>query len=263
MLMKAFILFFGVLIFAGLSAKADRFIFKGDTAITDDMSPLQSHPDIVNLREQLKDYGDDVCFDCKPAPFQAEWTIINDSLYLTSIYSRNEKNLKADINKLFHVTNGRVYAKWVTQEIWIPKGRPIGQRDMQEPVYKAEYRLMVVQGNITETKEFDAPPGRALIDEHDPEVARKTLCRLIDWSKIPDMHDQTIKVFLTFTTSESSKPENIQIVGPPEESICAQEAKRGFSQLRWPGIYRHGRFIRESFTIPIVFSEEVRKKCAQ
>lgn len=264
MLMKAFILSLSILLFGGYTALADRFIIKGDTIYTDDKSPLESYPDIASLRKQLKDYESELCFDCSTAPYQAEWTIANDHLFLTAIYSAStKKHLKADINKLFYVNNNRVAANWVTQQIWIPQGQPVKWHDQVTPIYKAEQRLTIVTGKVVASKEFDYPTSRTLIDEKDPKVASKTVCSLINWGKIPDMQDSVVKVVLTFTTGESGKPENVKIVRPTYPSIYAEEAKKGFSLLAWPASYRHGEVLRESFGFPIVFSEEMRKKCAE
>jgi hypothetical protein len=76
---------FILVVFVNTKAKCDRFIFKGDTAYFDVNSPLEQYPGIQELRTKLVGYESEICFDCHPRPYSAEWTVINNELYLTAI----------------------------------------------------------------------------------------------------------------------------------------------------------------------------------
>lgn len=57
----------------------------------------------------------------------AEWSIIEDEIYLTNIFSCQyyQDSIKSDLKTLFgdKCKNGRVKADWITGDFTVPKGK--------------------------------------------------------------------------------------------------------------------------------------------
>lgn len=239
-------------------AKCDRFIYKGDTSYIFEKSPLEQYPFVEQLRLPLSGYQSEPCWDCHMLQYDAEWTVINDQLYLTGIYSANyfKTRVKADINKLFNVTDGRVKASWVTTSIWIPIGKAIYWPDIMRGIYRNELLFTIENGKIKKTEK--SPNSVVSIYNTDNEALKKFICTNIDWNKIPDMKSEVKKVFLQFEPGVSGKPENIRVLRG-SDSLYNAEALRVTGILPWSILYLHGKLFREMWTIPVVFSEENRK----
>jgi hypothetical protein len=244
------------------NARADRFIYKGDTSYVNINSPLEQYPDIDDLRKQLIGFESMPCFDCPGRTYEAEWTVIDHNLYLTAIYSDENaiSKLKADINKLFHTHQGKVRADWVTQDIWVPVGKPIRWRDITQPIYGKEYKFTIMHGEIKEVKEFNYPTEKMLWNDTHPEILGSFIYSKINWNKLPDLNGKTIKVVLTFTTGASGRPENIKVRRPLDVQVYSDEAIRVMGLLPWSADYWHGAIRPQSWAYPVIFSEENRKK---
>jgi len=240
-------------------AKCEIFIYKGDTVYFHSTSPLEQYPRINALRPKLAGYALSGCFDCEPTPYNAEWTIINNELYLTNIYSASlgTTHLKADLNSLFNVNNGRVKADWVTQSLWIPINKePIAWADIMTPIYSKERLFSFVNGEIKGIAE--SPISQESIYMKNQDSLKKFIYTHIDWSKIPDLDRQVKRIFIQLQTGVSAKAENIQLVRGTNEAIYDNEALRIISILPWSVYYRHGKVFNKGWTIAIIFSEANR-----
>ena len=241
-------------------AKADRIIIKGDTTnFWPEKSALEQHPDIKNIRKFLAGYQTDPCFDCGMVDYVAEWTITGNSLYLTGIYPDNSKKRgeKADLNKIFKVSNSRIKADWVNADFWLPIGKPLRWADIMTPVYSAELLLVIKKGQIAKQQQFKYPTTRRLQDLEIPTF----IYAKIDWNKIPYLPQQT-KVFLSFAAGVTGKPEKADIARGTECAPCNKEALRALSLMPWPADYKHGKLLRYMYYQPLIFSEEQRIKYA-
>lgn len=246
-------------------AKADSFIYKGDTSYFYTASPLGQHPQIAEIMLELKGYASEPCFHCYNLPYNAEWTVIDDQLYLSGIYSAGTSNppLKADINKLFNVSTGKVKADWVTTDIWLPKGKIIGMIENQY-FNSAELHVTILKGKITKTKTFNYPFAREMEYVRTPELITSFIYNNINWSKIPVLDSNKLKVVASFESGAWGKPANIKIMrGAGENSIYNKEVLRVISLLQWNIYYRHGQVYKHSWGVPIIFSEENRRKYAR
>lgn len=244
-------------------AKCDRFVFNGDTSYIDSKSPLEQYPKIAALQLKLVGFGAS-CFDCNCFKYEAEWSIINNQLYLTNIYScpENNKHLKADINSLFDVHDGKVKAVWVTDSLWVPKGKPFAFFDIMIALYKTETLISIINGKIVLINEFNYPDSEESIYAKNESALRNFIYSNINWNKIPDLTGGLKRVFISTLTGTSGKPENIKIVRGTDEAIYNEEAVRVVSMLPWSIFYRHGKVFKENFSFVILFSEENREKYA-
>lgn len=257
------IISFTLVVFVNTKAKCDHFILNGDTSYIDSKSPLEQCPLMLTLRPKLADYGAG-CYDCDCTAYDAEWTIIDGRLYLTNIYScqYSKARLKADINAFFNVDDGKVEANWVTDTLWVPKGKIIAHHDMMLVFYKAETKIFIVNGIVISIKEFDYPKQEESIYHRDGPALSEFIYSNINWTKIPNLEGQAKKVFISCETGASGKPENVRAVRGVDEKLYKDEAIRVMSMVPWSVFYRHGKVLREGYFLPITFSEENRKKYA-
>jgi len=261
---RILILSLALISFFATKAKCDRFIFNGDTSYIDSKSPLEQYPGIAALQLKLTGFGA-TCFDCNCFKYNAEWSIINNELYLTNIYGcpGGNQNLKADINSLFNVPDGKVKAVWVTDSLWVPKGKPFAHFDMMVSLYKTETFISVINGKIALIKEYNYPDAEESVYAKNDAALRNFIYSNINWDKIPNLKGEIKRVFISTLTGTSGKPESIEILRGPDEEIYRNEAIRVISMMPWSIFYRHGKVYNENWTFAVVFSEESRKKYAR
>ncbi|MES2807646.1 MAG: hypothetical protein V4619_03425 [Bacteroidota bacterium] len=245
-------------------ARADRFIMDGDTVRFWYSSPLKQYRGYAALLSKLSDFKVPPCFDCYSEIYDAEWTVIDDQLYLTNIYNNpnNDKKLKADINNLFSVNNGRVKADWVTQKLWIPIGKPVATIELTS-FYKAETCFNIINGKIMDSKRFDYPKNGTPVFINNADSSSYFLYNNVKWKKIMQLVKSGQKVTVTFITGISDKPEEIRIIRPAPQQPWADEIKRLVSTIPWPTAYTHGDIHKQAWTIPLKFTEADRKKYAR
>ncbi|HEY5326836.1 MAG TPA: hypothetical protein VIJ27_07535 [Mucilaginibacter sp.] len=243
-------------------ANCQHLILNGDTLSFRSDVPLKQYPNFDILLPQLNNLRSQEpirCFDCGPIYWNAEWTAIENELYLTAIYSNyaDKPTLKANINRLFNTHGGKIKANWVTTDLWVTKGRIIRWRDII-PLYKTEMHVFIINGKITTIKEFSYPTNKLINGNLDS--LQNFINSNINWAKIPDLNGRTVRVILTFNTGASGNPENVKVIRPLDEVACCDEAKRVVSLLPWSGDYWHGEVHPGQWSLPVTFSEENRKK---
>jgi len=236
-------------------------IINGDTTyFLPRKSALEQHPDIKQIRKFLDGYKTGPCFDCGDIDYDAEWTIIDNSLYLTAIYAAQlskKEGQKADLNKIFRVNNSRVKADWVNADFWIPVGKPLWSRDMWS-VYGAELLLVIKNGQIEKRQEFKYTAERRL----EPNEMLKFIYSRIQWGKIPNLGNEQKRLFITFEAGDTGKPQNIFLQRKTDCVSCNEEVLRVLSLMPWPADYHEGKLLPLQYTMPLIFSEEQRKKYA-
>ena len=244
-----------------LSAKADRIIINGDTTnFWPNKSALEQHPDIKKIRPFLKGYETGPCMDCGMVDYIAEWTIIDNALYLTGIYpgpDAKKQGQKANMNTIFHVKNSRVKASWVTTDFWIPIGKPLRWANIMTPIYKAELFIVIKNGKVIKKQQYNYSAE----DRPNDKEILEFIYSNISWDKIPPI-DQEKKVFIAFETGASGKPEKAAIIRGKDCTTCNEEALRALSLMPWPPDYKEGKLYPSAYSLPLIFSEEQRKKYA-
>ncbi|MFD0749922.1 hypothetical protein ACFQZS_07200 [Mucilaginibacter calamicampi] len=257
--MRRFTIYLLISILSTFSAKADKVIINGDTTnFWPNKSALEQHPDIKGIKPFLKGYKTGTCMDCEMVDYIAEWTIIDNTVYLTGIYpgpGAEKEGQKADLNKIFHASNSRVKATWVNADFWIPIGKPLRWANMMTPVYKAEFLFVIKNGKVAKKQQFNYPSGGRPEDKEILEF----IYSHISWDKIPPI-DQQKKVFVVFETGISGKPEKAAIMRGKDCVTCNEEALRALSGMPWPPDYKQGKIYPFQYTVPLTFSEEQRKK---
>lgn len=123
-------------------------------------NPLEQLSNIDSLRSKL--FGDKkgcITTACW-REYSAEWTIIDNQLYLTGIFSccYYEDKIKSDLKQLFgkKFIDGKVKADWVTAKILSPQGKELYYvHSGYESLYEKEVIYEFVNGQLKGTKTFD------------------------------------------------------------------------------------------------------------
>ena len=244
----------------------DILIWNGDT-LTIFSNPLELRSDIDSLRPKLfgeKDAGiNTACW----RGYIAEWTIIENEIYLTNIFSCNYDSIKSDLKVVFgsECKNGTVQATWVTGNILIPKGKLINYVHLgYDSFYETELVLTLKKGKLIEQKEYDNSKSYKSMFPENEDSLQNFIYSNIDWNKIPDLKDEKIRVFISIQSGQTTKPDSIVILRGSENEILNQEALRVVRLIpEWDVYYKLGEVYRMKWTLPIIFDEQRRKKYAR
>ncbi len=246
----------------------DILIWKGDT-LTVFSNPLELRKDINSLRPKLfgiKEAGMNTgCW----RGYVAEWEIIEDELYLTNLFSCSyyQDSVKADLKKVFGAAykNGKVKASWVTGELLIPKGRLVHYvHQGYDSFYAYELVLSFRKGRLVGQKLYNNSMSHKSIYSENPDSLQKFIYATIDWQRVPNLNDKKERVILLIYSGKTTKPDSVRVVRGAENEILTNEAVRVVSMLPdWDVYYKRGKVYPMPWTMPIIFSEEKRKKYAR
>ena len=247
----------------GTAQISDILIYKGDTFMIFS-TPLEQLANIDSLRDKLfgdkKSYWDTACYRM----YQAEWTIIDNQLYLTSIYSCEyyRDKVKADLKTLFgeKFLNGKVKADWVTEEILSPQGKQLYYvHSGYESLYEKEVIYEIVNGKLINGNTiYNNKKSRKSIYGN-----FKTLFHFIysniKWELLPKT-DKTVTVFIQFSANEQGIIDSLEIVKGFNEAYNNETLRVIKSIPEWDVFYRGGKHRRQRMVLPISFNEENRMK---
>lgn len=197
--------------------------------------------------------------------YQAEWTIIDENLYLTGIYSccYDEDSLKADLKELFgnKFINGRVNADWFNGDIIAPQGKLLYYIHMgYESLYEKELEFRFEKGKLTGTRTYDNSKSRQSDYSQNDRLRLEYIYKNIRWEKLPNLVNDTIKVWVKFSANESGVIDDVKIMRG-NSKVFNKEAIRVIKSIPdWDIYYRHGKFERTFWNQPILFSESNRLK---
>jgi len=243
----------------------DILIWNGDT-LTVFSNPLELRNDIDSLRPKLFGEKDASINTACWRGYIAEWTIIENEIYLTNIFSCNffDDGIKSDLETVFgsEYNSGKVKASWINGEILIPKGEVIHYiHDGYESFYETELVLTFKKGILIEQKEYDNSKSYKSVFSENEDSLQNFIYSNIDWNKIPDLNDGKERVFISIQSGETMKPDSIRILRGVESELFNQEALRVAKLIpEWNVYYRHGEVYRMTWTFPIIFDEQRRKK---
>jgi hypothetical protein len=250
----------------------DRLIWNGDTlrvfVFSNPSELLDLRNDIDSLRSKL--FGDTEA-ELNTASWReyiAEWTIIENEMYLTNIFSLNyyHDSIKSDLKTVFgaEYENGKVKATWITEQILIPKGKLIHYVDREHQFYKTELVLTFKNGKLIEQMEYDNSKSLKSIFTENQDSLQNFIYTNIDWKKVPDLKNEEERVFITITSGATSKPGSVYLVKGSDHEILNQEALRVVNLIpEWDVYYRRGKFYRIAWSVPIIFDEQKRMKYAK
>lgn len=242
----------------------DLLIYNGDT-LSIFANPLEQLYENDSIRPNF--FGDkEGCMSTACwRGYEAEWTILDNELYLIGIYSccYYKDSIKADLQSLFgdRFVNGKVKANWFTGRIISPQGKLLYYVHMgYESLYEKELEMEFSNGILIGTKIYDNSKSRQSEFSQKPEKLKEFVYSIINWESLPKIDNKTIKVFVQFSANENGIVDSVKVMRG-YDSIFDNEAIRVIKKIPdWDIYYRHGELQRMSWTFPVVFNEENRKK---
>lgn len=241
----------------------DRLIYHGDT-LSIFANPLEQLFDNDSIRPNFFGQNEGCESTACWRGYEAEWRIIDDSLYLTGIYSccYYEDRIKADLKELFGVKfiNGKVKADWFTADIIAPQGQLLYYIHMgYESLYEKELVFKFKNGKLAETEIFDNSKSRQSDYSQNDNLRLEYIYKNIRWEKLPNLVNDTIKVWVKFSANENGVIDDVKIMRG-NSKVFNKEAIRVIKSIpNWDIYYRHGKFERTFWNQPIIFSESNSK----
>ena len=239
----------------------DILIWKNDT-ISLYSNPLGSYPKLDDLNlfgDQNAGYST-ACW----RGYIAEWKIIDNSLYLSNIYScdyaYSENKIKADLKKLFpkEYYNGIVSANWYSGELSVPDGKLINQ---ELKIYESEWILSLKKGTVINKKKFDNSESHISIYSQNQKILNDFITNNINWNNIPHLENGIHKVYGLIKSGNSKTEFTVKIKSTTKHKELEKEALRILKLLPEFDFYiKAGEVINISYMIPILFDENKRPK---
>ena len=244
----------------------DILIYKGDTLYVYLYLPNEFYKASI-LKVNL--FGDKKT--CKTTAcgreYQAKWEIIENQLYLTGIYSccYYEDSIKADLTSLFKgkVINGKAKADWISSKTFAQGGEKLITLDFYMTVFKKEIEFDFHKGKLLNINIFDTSKSRRSVYSQDTEKLLNFIYANINWDNLPKQKEP-IRVITRFSANEKGKVDDVEFVQKSDNEIFNLEAVRVIKSIPdWDVIYNKGQLYRQYFNMPVIFSEENRKKYKQ
>lgn len=259
------LIFFSISLYEvfGTAQIPDRLVYNGDT-LSIFSNPLELLYADDSLRPNF--FGDkEGCMSTACwRGYQAEWIIIDGQLYLTGVFSCcfDDDKIKADLKKLFgsRFIDGKVKADWVTASIIAPHGRQLYYVHMgYESLYEKELEFQFKNGELIATKTYDNSKSRQSSYSKDPEKLKEFIYSHINWAILPKSNEP-IRVIIQFSANENGIVDSTEVMRGYNATFD-KEAERVVKAIpEWDVYYRHEKLERRSWVIPIIFSEDNKKR---
>lgn len=240
----------------------DKLIYNGDTLLIN-TNPLEQLYNYKSLIPKL--FGNKQACSSTSCwkGYQAEWTILNEQLYLTGIFSCcfSKDSLKADLKMLFgnKLIDGKVKADWVNSSIIVPIGK-LSNYEGYGFVYEKELELLFDRGTLIGSITYDNSKNGQSVYRQNREQLPEFIYKNVNWSNLPDFDDKVIRVYVQFSANEFGDVDSAKVVKGYNE-IFDKEAVRVIKAIRkWDVFYRNGKLVRSTWTVPIIFSKANKEK---
>ena len=225
-------------------------------------NPLEDYPQFDSIRPKL--FGDKP-LDWNTACYRgyiAEWEIVDNQLYLTNIFSCNNRNIKANLNLLFSdvIKNGKIKADWVNQTLIVPEGKCLYYGNIgYSYIYETEHELTIEHGELTKNKRFENSSHISVFSQK-PDTLIKWIYGNIHWNNIPDTIKNPVRVYLYFISSDTNKP-IVRVLKGSGIKVIDDEALRVASLIPdWDFYIQRGKAFKTYWYAPIIFSYENKLK---
>lgn len=242
----------------------DRIIYNGDTLYTYS-NPLELLYDNDSIRPNFfVEKQGCISSDCCRG-YQAEWTIKDNQLFLTGIYSCcfRDDNIKADLHQLFgeKYINGKVKADWVNGNIIASGGKFLFHFYMdQKSIYEMDIKFQFQEGLLIKSTKYDNSKSHLSEYSIDHMKLVKFIYSNINWNTLPNLFQKKITVFVRFSSNENGIIDSVNILRSDDNNFNDEAIKVIKSIPEWDVIYSLGKHERKPFILPIAFSEENRNR---
>ncbi len=240
---------------------SDLIIVNGDT-LTLHTDPLQ--PYLLDKKLEMNDFTKDFSrrSDCWKG-YRVIWRVENNKLFLESIQSCDFEDDKksADLEKIFHdkVNDGRVFADWYSDELWVPSGKKLYTDAMYGTIRERDVIFSVEAGKIVNKKELKNNKTRISPYQSDPQKLRSFVNKKINWKSLGKISGRHI-VVVEISSDEKGKVSNAKIIQGSED-VYKKEALRVVNSIpEWTVVFSRGRKLDLSWRVAIEFSDKLKKR---
>ena len=251
----------------------DYVVFNGDTLVTySDI--FKQYPNYKELTEKI--YNEVEREDMRVNPqnyvsnelevldYHSTWTIKNDRFILTEIKSGFSKTVSVDLRKIFgeKVTEGIVFADWLTDTISICKGKVLAGG--VDPIYDNEIELKIKNGYLTENttyKNYIAKISKFRVDN-------SFIYSRVNWKRLPNIKNRYIQAYIGIKPTKDGHFESFtegsfvivdSKVVTDKDNIFLKEAFRIASLVpEWDVIYRKNQIVTQP--LMIFFDNKMKRK---
>lgn len=116
------------------------------------------------------------------------------------------------------------------------------------------------EGALIVYKEYDNTKTRISKFIQNQDSLNKFIYSNVDWSKVPDLKDKTIRVLITIHSGATSKADTIFVARASDNEFLTQEALRVAKLIpEWDVYYRLGEVHKQINTLPIDFNEKTEQ----
>lgn len=188
--------------------------------------------------------------------YETTWEVIDQKLYLVEIKKFCEPNHEiVDLSQLFTngQVNGKIYADWVTGEVFGYLGKAIDYWEGQyAEVYEAELGLEFLAGQLVGTKTYDNSRSKFTEYYHDYSKLHKFVNGRLHREQFKQVKDleksQFHGILKTDSTGQILSVEVFQGFGEPYDT----EIKKAIMLLgQWAVTYKHGKYVDKDYWISI------------
>lgn len=234
----------------------DRLIYKGETYRIS-ATPLEQLYKDGRIRPKFFENGE-MSTACRG--YYAEWTIEDNKLYLTDIYScgYNQDHIKADLKKIFGVKykGGKVLADWVNDTFYTYGGKLLYYiQEYYTGIYAKELEFSIKNGLVSNFRELDNSKTRISKYFNDGYTLREYLRKNINYDSIPDP-EYKVSVFVHIESiSDDGKIDSVRITRGFDYYRNSEAIRVVKSIPEWNVLYLHGKRFSPGWVISVTFGK--------
>ena len=253
------IIFYFIAISKGLSSPqvSDLIIINNDTLPLYSL-PLEKYLNENNISPNIFDnYGFSTgCY----RSYRAIWKLQNDSLFLVALNSCLSDSINIPFSLIFEddILHNNIFANWLTDTLWIETGNKIFYDHIGWGwYYDREKAIKISKGVAINITEYDYSHKIFISEINTDNFSLKDhYCKKINWENIP-VPESEIKIIVNLNSDTSYVIHNMNYA----DKIYENEALRVLSTLKTTTLYQFGEEINLTYSIPIIFSKEIKNNC--
>ena len=282
------LLFISLRVFATAQV-GDILIWKGDTLVLFS-NPLELRDDydliIGQISEEIDrkiktiypEETDGVSTACWRG-YRAEWIVLNDSIFLSNIYSCYYDNVKVNLNNIFpnNIKFQKLFASWISGDLYLPQGEIIQYVHLGYLSIFERETVLTVENGILKNNELFHNRIAKRTDFFERVHLFDFIHERINWEYLPDLTNRSIQVYIGVQPNEQGQFESIDeeytylMEYPVNDSISKLDIvtdtnnifiKEGIRIAKlipeWNVIWQRGKIV--GMGIMIDFSERTKKK---
>jgi len=257
-ILVAALLFLNILNVNATGQSGERIIYKGDTL------EMLSVPLEVFLQDKdrgkISPYLENGCSTALWRGYVGLWMIRDEKLFLLDVNVCGRDGLSI-MKKIFPDSDGPLFVDWFTGDLAIQQGKMIlYHHNGFDRYYQHEVVVSISNGEVESTVEFEngVRPGDARFSRR-PDDIQKEIYRRINWKVLPGLSTK-YRLFVDYRIGEDGRFSKAEVHGQLGDAYRKQLE---LILNEFPPVqvfYYRDKPINEGWTIPIIFSNEMKRR---